>query len=269
MIRLGEFLTADGCRLRYEIAGRGKPVLWQHGLGATSAQPAEVFPQNLGLQRITLLCRGHGDSELGDPVHLSIRQFADDAVALLDHLEIDHAAIGGISLGAALALNLAARYPARVSQLVLARPAWVDEPAPETLQLYTVVAQLLANFEPAQALYKFHNLPEFRALQETSPDNANSLIGFFTRPRPDTTIALLSRIPIDWPGVTRTEMTEIKIPTLVIGNGEDHVHPLSFAQTLAKTIPGAQFLQITSKTVNREAYVREFQDALTTFLNPH
>jgi pimeloyl-ACP methyl ester carboxylesterase len=120
----GIFITADGCRLAYDAAGDGSPVLWQHGLGADHNQPAEVFPSLPGICRITLECRGHGASELGDPGRLSIACFVMDALALLDHLEIDQAVVGGISLGAAIALRMAALYPSRISGLILGRPAW-------------------------------------------------------------------------------------------------------------------------------------------------
>ncbi len=57
--------------------------------------------------------------------------FADDLIALADQLGLDRFVVGGISLGAGTALNLAIRYPERVSALVLCRPAWLDRPQAE------------------------------------------------------------------------------------------------------------------------------------------
>ena len=182
------FQTPDGCHLAYEVAGQGPAVLWQHGLGATSAQPAEVFPD--GFTRITLLCRGHDGSDLGDPALLSIAQFAADALALMDHLGLQSLPMGGISLGAAIALRLAVTHPDRVQALILARPAWVDYPAPRTMQSYAEVARLLAGHgEIGRALFQSGQI--YRDLGLASPDNAASLVSFFTRPQPDTTVALL------------------------------------------------------------------------------
>ena len=101
----GYLITEDGCSLAYEDVGSGLPTIWQHGLGADRRQPAEVFPRNVGVRRITLECRGHGESQMGDPAHLSIAQFAADVAALLDHLGIDVAVLGGISLGVMAALQ--------------------------------------------------------------------------------------------------------------------------------------------------------------------
>ena len=127
-------------------------MLWQHGLGATQAQAAEVFPESSRFRRITMECRGHGDSELGAPAGLSIPQFADDAIGLLDHLGVRRAVVGGISLGAAIALRLAVHHLERVSELIIARPAWINEAAPERLRIYLDVAELLAQYGPERGL---------------------------------------------------------------------------------------------------------------------
>ena len=92
------FRTADGCVINYVDEGDGAPVLWQHGLGATQAQAAEVFPESSTFRRITMECRGHAGSELGAHDRLTIEQFADDALALLNHLGVSRAVVGGISL---------------------------------------------------------------------------------------------------------------------------------------------------------------------------
>jgi len=104
------------------------PVVWQHGLGADRSQPAEVFPHSPAVGRITLECRGHGASALGDPEKLAMATFAEDVVALLDHLDIARAVVGGISLGAAVALRVAASHADRVAALILARPACSPRP---------------------------------------------------------------------------------------------------------------------------------------------
>lgn len=262
----GTFTTADGCALTFDVAGRGQPVLWQHGLGAPLDQPLEVFPQDTGLQRVTVMCRGHGGSALGDPSRLSIAQFAEDALALLDHLGVEQAAVGGISLGAAIALRLASLNAPRVAKLVLARPAWVDGPSIERQHGYHVAAQYLEKYGADEGAERFRASSEFLEVMAASPDNAASLIGFFRRPRPDTTIALLSRIPLDWPGVSRAQIATIRQPALIIGNDQDYVHPLAYARELASLIPGSRLAEITSKTIDRAAYAAEFRDALAGFL---
>lgn len=261
----GSFKTRDGCRVNYVDEGKGMPVLWQHGLGATQAQVAEVFPEPSQFRRITMECRGHGDSELGPPAGLSIEQFADDAVVLMDHLGVRRAVVGGISLGAAIALRLAVHDPERVSALIIARPAWISEPAPGRLQIYLDVAQLLAQFGAEQGLQRLLDSERYRLVMGESPDNAASMRSFFARD-PASTVALLSRIPAQGPGLTREQISRLVLPTLVIANEGDYVHSIAMATTLAELIPRASLKIIPSKNSHRDAYVEAFKAALDAFL---
>ncbi|MEY4749623.1 MAG: hypothetical protein RIQ60_1837 [Pseudomonadota bacterium] len=261
-----EFRTADGVRLAFEDVGSGQVLLWQHGLGADRGQPAEVCPELPGWRRITLECRGHGCSELGDPARLTIAQFADDALALLDHLGVAQAVVGGISLGAGIGLRLAALHPTRVRSLLLARPAWVDAPAGESQAAYVEVAELIERLGVVEGARQFEGSPRLARIEQVAPDNARSLRWFFTRARPDTTVALLSRIPRQWPGFTLVQLQQIGAPTLVIGNDQDDAHPLAHARRLADMLPRARLVQITSKSLDRAAHVAEFRAALAAFV---
>jgi pimeloyl-ACP methyl ester carboxylesterase len=263
---LNSFKTRDGCRVSYVDEGEGMPVLWQHGLGATQAQVAEVFPEHSQLRRITMECRGHGDSELGAPENLSIQQFADDALVLLDHLGVRRAVVGGISLGAAIALRLAVRFPERVSAQIIARPAWISEAAPERLRIYSDVAELLAKYGSEQGLERLQVTERYRLVMRESPDNAASMRSFFQR-EPESTVELLSRIPAQAPGVTREQMSRLTQPTLVIANEGDYVHSIAMANEVAELIPGATLKIIPSKNSSRDAYVAAFKGALDEFLS--
>lgn len=258
--------TEDGCSLAYEDIGSGLPTIWQHGLGADRQQPAEVFPRIVGVRRITLECRGHGQSQMGDPAHLSITQFAADVAALLDHLSIDAAVLGGISLGAAISMRLAASIPWRIKGLILARPAWVDAPAPHTMKPYLVLAELLKEYGREEGLKRFANSETLAVVERVSPDNAASLLSFFTRPDEQSTIELLSRIPKDGPGLSRQDMASIAMPTLIIGTGEEYVHPLRYASQLKDLIPGAALQIVTSKTVDKALYQSQSCESLAAFL---
>jgi pimeloyl-ACP methyl ester carboxylesterase len=252
--------------LAFDRQGEGMPVVWQHGLGADRSQAAEVFPYLERVSRITLECRGHGASELGDPERLSIATFAEDVVTLLDRLSVHRAVVGGISLGAAVALRLAVDHPDRVIALVLARPAWFVGSAPSTLRVYREVAELIADHGPEEGARRFESSPLLAEVAKAAPDNAASLRGFFARPNLESTIALLKRIPRDGPGVGPDRLSALTLPVLVIANDHDYVHPLATARSLAAAIPPATFTEITSKSVDRSAYVAEFRQALAGFL---
>jgi pimeloyl-ACP methyl ester carboxylesterase len=260
----GRFV-AGGCALDYVDEGAGTPVLWQHGLGATQAQAAEVFPTSPTLRRITLECRGHAGSELGDPQDLSIARFADDALALLDHRGIERAVVGGISLGAAIALRLAAFHPQRVAGLILARPAWLGDDVPERMAIYRDVAALLASHGAEEGLRRLEAGEGYRRLSSESPDNAASMRKLFLRENPATTVALLGRLPSQGSGVSRERMRGLELPTLVIANERDYVHPVAMATETAGLIPGAKLVIIPAKDASG-AYLRGFKAALQEFL---
>jgi pimeloyl-ACP methyl ester carboxylesterase len=262
----GKFRTEDGCLLAYEDDGEGKPVLWQHGLGADRSQPAEVFPAVTGIRRLTLECRGHGNSELGDTSRLSIATFAEDAIALLDHLGIRQVIAGGISLGAALSLRLAALHSNRVAGLVLARPAWVVGRS-ATMAPYLEIATLLREFGTREGAFRFAASKCLAEVAAVSPDNAASLQSFFSQPNPDNTIALLSTIAADSPGIDEEGVAAIRVSALIIGTDQDFVHPLAYAQRLQQILPHAALQIITSKSTSKEQYKLDFREALRRFLN--
>jgi pimeloyl-ACP methyl ester carboxylesterase len=137
----------DGVRFHYRTAGDedGFPVFLAHGLGGDVAQPFRLFAPPPGIHLLSFDCRGHGDTRpLGDPEKLRFTPFADNVVAVMDHLAIERAVIGGVSMGVGVALNATLRYPACVRALILVRPAWLDGPMPEpTRRIYATIAELI------------------------------------------------------------------------------------------------------------------------------
>lgn len=241
-------------------------MVFQHGLCGDCGQPAQVFPAEAGFRRLTLECRGHGSSECG-PVHdLSIAQFTDDLAAMIEDQLSGPCVVGGISMGAAVALRLAVIRPDLVTALVLARPAWLVADAPVNMAPNALVGDLLARYPPDVAVTRFEASPIAAELAETAPDNLASLRGFFRRHPADETAALLCRISTDGPGVTRADLGRLRIPVLVIGNRRDHVHPIGLARQLAGLIANARFAEITAKADDPALYRADFQTALTAFL---
>jgi pimeloyl-ACP methyl ester carboxylesterase len=244
----------------------GKLMVFQHGLCGDASQPAEVFPSGIGWRCLTLDCRGHGQSETGSFEQISIATFADDVASLIEAHSSTRIVVGGISMGAAIALRLAVVRPDLVSALVLARPAWTTEAAPANMHAYAVVGDLLCRYRPNQARTQFEASDIAHQLKVSAPDNLTSLRAFFSREPVSRTRELLCRISADGPGISRTETESISIPTLIIAHTRDLVHPLSTAKALTAMIPGSQFVEIVPKADNREQYRDSFRAALSTFL---
>jgi pimeloyl-ACP methyl ester carboxylesterase len=257
-------IAIDGINLAFVDRGTGPAVIFQHGLGGSEAQVAEVFPDAEGRwRRLTLDCRGQGRSPPDPQNRYAIGGFAADVLRLADARQVERFVIGGISMGAAIALHLAAHHPERVTALILARPAWLFEAAPANMAPYAEAARLLPS---PGGLAAFDATDTAAMLARDAPSNLASLRGFFAYPNLPANAALLAAIAEDGPGVTRDQAAALALPTLVIGHGRDLVHPLAYAETLAVTIPGARLARITPKATDGQRHAEEFRAALRGFL---
>ena len=107
-------------RIRYlDWGGNGSPVLALHGLASSSHWDERVAARlSPGYRIIAPDQRGHGRTTQA-PSGYDWQTMAQDLVGLLDHLGLDRVAVLGHSWGGHVATNLAARFPQRVSRLVL------------------------------------------------------------------------------------------------------------------------------------------------------
>jgi pimeloyl-ACP methyl ester carboxylesterase len=262
-------LLRDDATLRVSDTGDGLAVVFQHGLGGSEAQVAQAFPTAAGLRRLTLECRGHGASELGGRRPFSLSMFADDVLAAADQADLDRFIAGGISMGAAIALRLACRHPERVAGLLLVRPAWTFGSAPANMRPNAEVAGLILDHGPDIARTIFAQSRTAARLKRDAPDNLASLLGFFDRPNSASFAQILTDISADGPEVSESDVATLGMPTLVVGNAMDAVHPLSGAHKLAATIPGATFAEIPPKALDSARHFAEMQAEITAFLHAH
>ncbi|SMX44245.1 alpha/beta fold hydrolase [Octadecabacter ascidiaceicola] len=112
------FTAQDGTRLYYTDTGEGLPVLALAGLTRNTADFDHVAP-HLNCRLIRMDYRGRGQSDWADPASYTIPQEAQDAIALLDHLNIEKAAILGTSRGGLIGMVLAATAKNRLLGVAL------------------------------------------------------------------------------------------------------------------------------------------------------
>jgi 3-oxoadipate enol-lactonase len=113
--------TDDRVRLYYEEHGRGTPLVLAYGIGG-NADMWDVNRAALAARHRLVLWepRGHARSDSPeDPAKYSFERWMLDLRAVLDHLRIRRAHVGGLSLGAGIATRFALRFPARVRSLVV------------------------------------------------------------------------------------------------------------------------------------------------------
>ncbi|MCA9844083.1 MAG: alpha/beta fold hydrolase [Dehalococcoidia bacterium] len=115
------YIEREGVQIHYEAAGSGPPVLITHGFGSsTKAWEGQAETLSDAYRIITWDMRGHaGTDSPVDPAQYSEAATVDDMAAILDHLGIEKAVIGGLSLGGYMSLAFNLKYPERVRALML------------------------------------------------------------------------------------------------------------------------------------------------------
>lgn len=115
-------LPVNGVKIYFETYGKGTPVLFLHGgMASTDWWNLQVAPVAEKHTVVLIDSRGHGRSTR-DERPFSYGQMADDAVAVMDQLKISRAHIVGWSDGAITGLDLAMRYPERISSVFAFAP---------------------------------------------------------------------------------------------------------------------------------------------------
>jgi pimeloyl-ACP methyl ester carboxylesterase len=112
----------NGTQLYYEEAGAGSPLVWVHGFGCGVRSWDPQVRELSGSHRvITYDVRGFGLSEAPESAAAYSQPISvADLAALIEHLGIERAAIGGLSMGGNIALNFAIAHPRRLSALIVA-----------------------------------------------------------------------------------------------------------------------------------------------------
>jgi len=264
------FFKYDGLEFHYEDKGSGTPFIFQHGLGGDVSQPFGLFSPPPGFRLLSFDCRAHGQTHpLGDPVKIQLSCFADDLCAFMNQIGLTRAVVGGISMGAAITLNFTLRYPERVLGLVQSRAAWLDGPMEHNARVFGEIARLIRKEGPQRGFELFKKSKYYLETQRQSTDSANALEGQFTHPRAVETVVKLEQIPVDAPSFNRQEWKSIQVPTLVLANRMDPIHPFEYGEVLVQNIPSAEFRKLTPKSVNLKRHGEDVQRFIEEFLLKH
>lgn len=245
----------------YQIKGRGTPFFFQHGLGANLQQPRELLKNLIPAQVISMDFRGHGKSLFTGIDDISFDKYADDLIALANELGIEKAIFGGISMGSGVALNVALRYPERVIALILVRPAWLDQPNPENLQIFKKLSLLIKQKKPGM----FVNSAEFKALKNISEGAAQSVLSQLTREQSEHTADVFSKLIDDSPFRNPDGLKFITAPSLVLSGSDDPLHPSEFGAIIAKHLPFSTFYEVPSKYVEPKEHERVVVEQIKNF----
>ena len=129
-------ITVNGININYHEAGAGGQFILIHGLSDSSALWTPLIPKlSTHYRTIALVLRGHGESDKPDMPY-PIQLLSEDLLALLRKLKIPNAHVLGLSLGAAVAQQLALDHSERVCSLILLSPfSYGDSDLRENLEM--------------------------------------------------------------------------------------------------------------------------------------
>ena len=228
-------------QLHYMIHGEGdRTVLGVMGFALDQRFWAAQIPAVTPYGRfVTFDNRGVGRST-GDLV-TSIDQMADDAVRLLDHLEIDKTVVFGVSMGGTIAQRIALDHPDRLTALILgitwARPL-------EFMRRQDHLAKLLADAAGPSELIDSSLIRMFTPrFFEMGQEAVDRMVGaFFTPGGPGlpSTEVLTAQLDALGKHDVLHDLHKIDVPTLVFGGKMDMMVPGFASEEIAGAIPGAR-----------------------------
>ena len=250
--------------MHYEVDGDGDPLLMLHGLGSSRddwENQVPVFAEHFKV--ITPSLRGFGDSDKPRGPY-SVRQYADDAFALLDHLEVEQSHLLGFSMGGAIALQMAVNCQKRLRSMVIlnSQPSFeLDHWSKYWLALVRIV---MANFMGMERTTRFVSKRLFpephqehlrkRMLERHGRNDKNSYLAALH--------ALKGWSVTDW-------VAGIHVPTLVIAAEEDYT-PVTEKEQFVANMPNASLEMIrNSRHATHFDQPEKFNRMVVEFLLQH
>ncbi len=223
--------------IHLEVYGQGKPIVWVHGWAMHSGI-WRTFAQQLAdkYQVICIDLPGHGHSEAIDP--FTLQRISD---ALIEKIETAVCWLGW-SLGASVVLDIAARYPERVSSLILVagNPSFLRDdnewPGLKARLLDDFAEQLHNNCQVTLLRFlslQINNLSDQKRLLQTLKT------AVLECPTPDEK-TLQGGLEILKNADLRPALSKLNVPVSVILGGLDTLVPVAVGEKMQQLLPSLQ-----------------------------
>ncbi len=252
----------NGVQLAYRDEGRGRPLLLIHAFPLAGAMwERQIAALSAGYRLIAPDLRGFGASP-PVPRTASLDQYADDLAGLLDHLDLKHVSVAGLSMGGYIAFALLLRHRERVDALVLAdtRPQPDTEDGRRTREENARLAEQRGAGAIADQM-----LPKL--LSSSAPEQLRAEVRRIIEANDRAGIAAALRAMAARPDSTPLLAT-IAVPTLIAVGAEDTLTPPSDARAMHGAITGSRLVELpgAGHLANMEA-PEEFNAAVDELLN--
>jgi pimeloyl-ACP methyl ester carboxylesterase len=233
----------DGHTISYDEYGEGdRPLILIHGLLMSRRMFDHLGPEMgaLGNRVITIDLLGHGLSDRpAEMSNYSMTFFARQVEALMDHLGIDKAVVGGTSLGANTTLELNHMAPNRVKAMMIEMPV-LDNALLAAALIFTPIMVGLRLGEPVlrRVAAAARRIPRSNPLLDLGLD--------FWRQDPAPSSAILEGLFLGSSAPHHQFRVKMTQPTLVIGHRADPLHPFSDSGMLAEELPNSRLIEANS-----------------------
>ena len=252
-------------QLAYTDTGLGQPVVLLHGYPFNrSLWNEQVNALSNSFRVITPDLRGFGESD-ATPGAATMNRMAQDVAALLDHLEVSRAVIGGLSMGGYVALAFYKQFPSRVRALVLAdtRAQADTEEGKQTRfqQAEKALAEGMAGIADSM-------LPKLLTPETVSkhPEVVKRVRDMMLKTKPEGAAGALL-------GMAEREdqtslLSQISCPTLILVGKEDPITPIADSEKMHREIAGSRLAVIENAAhVSNLERTDQFNAELMRFLN--
>jgi len=246
-------ISFDDMHLHYEVHGSGPPIFLHHGLGGSSQYWYRHLPWLTKKYQVIIHdARGHALSTApADYNRYSWEIMADDLHQLMEHLGIQKAIVGGLSMGCGVSHAFALKYPQKIRALILSDCAGTGMLPKDTPPNFH---QLMARqLESGEQVVREYGVMEhtYRALAEGNvmkpiignSDYENQYLERMAR-FPFNGFINANRFVMQTAIKNLEKTRELKMPTLVL-IGEEDVALQAGAEWLRDTLPNRRYVFIT------------------------
>ena len=255
-------ITADdGCNINVRIDGRDDaPVLTlSNSLGCTlDMWEPQIAAFTKGFRVIRYDRRGHGQSDVPDGPY-SMQRFGNDALSVLDALDIKRTHWCGLSMGGMVGQWLGANAPERFDRIILSNTAChYPDPTNWHNRIKAVTERGLAAV--ADAVIAGWLTDGFR---EREPNTTARLKAMLLASPVKGYLACCEALSsLD----QRALLPKISSPTLVIAGRHDKATPVEAGEIIRDGIPGAQMIVLDAAHISNIEQSAAFTDAVLGFL---
>lgn len=231
-------VEANGQTLYYEVHGEGEPLLCVMGLAAdTLAWTLQLPAFSAGHGTIVFDNRDVGQSSQAAGSY-EIADMAQDALALADVLELDSFHLLGVSMGGAIAQEIALQAPDRVRTLTLA--VTFHDCSAYARRLAEVWSARVSQISREQHIDELMLLSQSETFYE-SPEMVEFVrTAMLANPHPQPSDAFGRQLAACGRHDTRDRLGSLTMPTHVIGGEYDLLVPVWKSRDIASLIPGAK-----------------------------